>query len=441
MSSDKFLRVQPPKGTRDLFENDFSKIEFISSILFRRARSYGFGRIDIPVFEHLDVFNLTSPVNPEKCYIFSDKAGRDLILRPDINAPISRLVVNNFSSAQMPLRFFFSDKVFRYRNSARREFRMFGLETYGIAEPIADAEILRVVADIIEEVGFPGYEIEYSNLRIYDRFINEVATQYGLSINIDELLYNLRLSSGPDKMAILLASYGLPADVVKLLMSMLFCPSEDIENYKVLKNIAHHSVALQEELDKTVAFREALTDYHLSKIRFNISNLHGSGFYSGFTYRVTPSGCDQEIADGGRYDTFTELLGGKSIPATGIGFGVERLIRFAESRGLNVSSTDSLPPILVIFKGREEAIKLRPMLKTARSSGLLIEEEIYKRKKDKTIRYAKSKGCRLAVFVSYTGGYPEKIELEIFHLSGVSKTENIIIENAEMFSEFLTKRL
>ena len=71
---DKF---KPPKGTKDLFESDLLQQERMESLFFATARSFGFQRIETPVFEHFEVFNSTSRLNREKCYNFNDKSEED----------------------------------------------------------------------------------------------------------------------------------------------------------------------------------------------------------------------------------------------------------------------------------------------------------------------------------------------------------------------------
>lgn len=429
--------MQPPKGTRDLFEADLAKIEFVQSRLFSVARSYGFSRVDTPVFEHLDIFDLTAAVNREKCYIFPDQAGRELILRPDINAPLSRLVVNNFSSAPLPIRLFFAGKVFRYRRSVRREFRMFGLETYGLAAPSADAEILRATADIIADLGFPGYEVEYSNLRIYHRFLAETAAVRKLSLNPTDLLHQLRVARERAAILAVLGSCGLPGDAVDTVVSLLLDAAGDAESHDALSQAARRSAALQEELMQAIAFRRALADYGLHSVRFNSRNLHGAGFYSGLTYRVTPTGCSRELADGGRYDSFVERLGGRPMPATGLGLGLERLITLAEEQGLTIDAARTDRRMMVVCCSREVAVRLRPLLSTLRQSGRVVEEELCERKRRKTILYAQGRGYCQVVFISSTGLTPAKFKLEIVPLAQRSERETIVTESAEQLLNVL----
>lgn len=432
-------KIQPPRGTRDLFEDDLKKIEFVISVVSRLARSYGFMRVDTPVLEHLDVFRLTSPVDIEKCYMFQDKSGRDLILRPDINAPLSRVVVNNFLSTPLPIKFFFVDKVFRYRHSSKREFRMLGLESFGVNGPQADAEIVKLTADILEEIGFNRYEVEYNNLQIYYKYLKEFLTSCGASIDSFRLLHDLRFAQSLEDKLSLLSSCGLPKGKVDLFAEMI-CQDKNADSYSVFEKAASCSDALSEELEITKAFRDSLAAYGLRDLRLNLGNLHGTGFYSGLAYRVRLDGASREIADGGRYDNFVECLSAKQLPATGLGLGIERLIRMAESQNIRLAQKTGESGILII--GDEQAmIAINPLLKSLRRYGQPVEIDLLRQKRSHSIRYGRFKGYKYAVFATAEAVNLQALNLDIVHLTGEERSEKIKAENARQLFVSLEKIL
>lgn len=391
---------RPPQGTGDLFEPQLLKIEAVTDRLFKAARAWGFTRIDLPTFEHDEVFRRTAEFSEDTSYLFSDKSGRPVVLRPDINAPITRAVINNLASAPAPVKLFFADKVFRYRHASRREFRMFGLETYGISSPLADAEILRVAADAVEDTGFPGYEIEYGNLQIYYKFLQEAIGKVQNAPDPRTLLYQLRSASDMSSAVNILEDSNIPHDNSEKLLIMLSSSGKDDESFDVLSTLSHHSKALESELEKTIDFKKALKEYNLDNSRFSLSNLHGTGFYSGFTYRLTPGGSSIPLADGGRYDTMAENLGGNPTSSTGLGLGIERFIDLAEQQNLTIIDSQSRRGVIIAFEQDQLRSDLRPVLRNARKNNLTLEEELIKRKPGRTRSYGATKGYRHAIFVS-----------------------------------------
>jgi threonyl-tRNA synthetase len=90
-------KIKTPRYTTDNFDEHLKKIEYLKRLFSNIVRKYGYERIQTPTIEHTDIFKLTSVFAEDKSYVFKDKGDRELVLRPDINAPLSRVVVNNKS--------------------------------------------------------------------------------------------------------------------------------------------------------------------------------------------------------------------------------------------------------------------------------------------------------------------------------------------------------
>ncbi len=388
----KYKTIKPPRGMHDQFEEDLLKIESVISIASEIARSYGFKRIETPTIESIEVFTNTGDKTIDKCFTFMDKSNREMILRPDINAPISRAIVNHSSSQPLPQKIFFHGSVFRYRKSYRREFIMFGVETYGIAEPIADAEILRVVVDLIKRLGFKKYTIEYSNLSIFSRLIKFLSKTDKVNVNVEELIYKLRFHNKKEQKSIL-NKIGFQKKSEELIMDFLSCPEVNKNSFNLLKKVAAMDKSIEIEALSVLNFRDELLKQQLSNCIFKISNLHGESFYSGLTYRLYLS---TEMGDGGRYDNFTLLLGGLYIPATGLGFGISRLIRLAEAESILIPIKTNIKYLVRIVRGSEETV--RPYLRLLRKQNIIVNEIPEDYKDDRLMPFA-IKGGYHRIFV------------------------------------------
>lgn len=436
--STRFDPPKPPRGMEDLFENRLLKIEATTEMLFKKARTRGFTRIDLPTFEHEEVFRRTAEFSEDTSYLFSDKSGRPLVLRPDINAPITRAVINNLSSSPSPIKLFFADKVFRYRHASRREFRLFGLETYGVHSPLADAEVLRVAADVVEEIGFSEHEIEYGNLSIYSRFLQEIITRAQSAIDPKNLLYQLRsANSASTAMGILRDSHIRDDDSEKLL-TLLFSSGKDDEGFSILKMLSRSSQAIEEELERTNKFKDALKEFCLDNVRFSLNNLHGTGFYSGFTYRLSPTKDSMPLADGGRYDTMAENLGGNHTPATGLGMGIERLIDYAEQQNLVIPDLCKKKGAIIVFEQNHLRTDLRLVLQDARKTGIILEEELVKRKPEQIKRYGRNKDYQCILSVSeQIADNKNAYQVRVSPLQNGDKEHTIILENKDGLANLL----
>jgi len=429
-------RVQPPRGTQDLFDDYLKKIERVTAVMTKVARSYGFCRVDTPVLEHLEVFTITDSARVEKCYTFKDKSGRDLVMRPDINAPLSRFVINNCLSEPVPIKLFFVDKVFRYRHSRKREFRMFGVESFGDASFDADAEGIRLVSEIVEELGLPEIMVEYANPQIYYKYLEELLLKRHLPVeDAPNLLRELRFAKTPEQKIFAMTARSLGQNEIDQLMLMLE-QNTDTDSFSVLNAAAGNSDVLAQELVEIERFRDTLAACGLSRFGFNLGALHGAGFYSGVTYQLRFQGTDLEVGDGGRYDNFVELLSGKKLPATGIGLGVERLIRFCDELGISIVNPKS--GVLVVTS---DTVSIRPVLKELRAAGAIIECVVPCDKRPVTVHYGRSKGYKFIVFLSTSTDGSGLFSLETVDVGANEKYTAVQKVNMSQLRDILSKVL
>lgn len=409
---DKF---KPPKGTKDLFEPELLYREEIESLFFGVARSFGFQRIETPIIEHFEVFDSASRLNREKCYNFNDKRGRELVLRPDVNAPISRAVVNNLSALPMPAKFFFSGNVYRYRHYLSREFTMSGLETYGVSGSAAEIEILLVMSEVLKKLGLEKYRVEFSNLQIYSEYLKDVVMRHGLDIDQGNILYRLSLSHGEQETVEILSP--LPQEESDIIRQLLLCKGGLTGLNCLLDSLPEKSLVLRNQLQRAVDFDQALAVHGLVNKRFDPTNLHGMGFYTGLTYRIYDEIANKNITDGGRYDSFTASLGGKEIPATGLGFSLPRLVDFATSHGS--VQTKKLRGVLMVADGEIPVLELENLLRLIRSKGWIAEFETVKRKFPQRLRYLRLKGYLGMIYLTHPK-QPEVVRFEFFDENGAS---------------------
>jgi len=442
MNTQHRVRVQPPRGTADVFEADLQKIEYVQALGAKVVRNYGFCRVDTPMFEHLNIFELTAPFSRDKCYVFSDKSGRELVLRPDIMAPISRLVANNCLAGVFPVKFFFCDKVFRYRHAKRREFRLFGLETYGSKGYDADAEIIRVAMDIFQKIGIDQLVLEFSYPGIYAILVEEIVRKYSLPLDSFDILHQLQLCKSQEDVSLLLLENAFPEDMRDFFLRMLFC-KDNASGWQLIEELAVSTDKFSKVAADLMDFSIALDAYHLSgSSMFDISNLHGLGYYSGLTYRINTAKNNQQLADGGRYDTFVQSLGGKSVDATGIAFGVERLIHIAESQ--DISIIRNMPKVLRVLVSSSTRLimnRLRSMLSKLRQRGYVIEEYFQSGKFSQTIKYAQSRKYDLLLSFDQSQNNDGRINVHMLSLDKNQRKDYVIDDADAAVSSFFNEIL
>ena len=78
-------------------------------------------------------------------YAFEDKGGRPLTLRPELTAPVMRMVANEMRSVPKPMRLAYYGSCFRYeefKTARYREFWQYGCEIVGASGPLVEAEVV-----------------------------------------------------------------------------------------------------------------------------------------------------------------------------------------------------------------------------------------------------------------------------------------------------------
>ena len=113
-----------------------------------KARTWGYREVATPTFEELDLFTIRSGEGIiGEMYVFEDKGGRSLALRPELTAPVLRMFVNEGRSLTKPIKWCYFADCYRYERPQKgryRQFWQFGIELIGVDSAMADAEVIMV---------------------------------------------------------------------------------------------------------------------------------------------------------------------------------------------------------------------------------------------------------------------------------------------------------
>ncbi len=152
--------LQPPRGTHDIFDDQMARQAYVVRTAEEIAGRYGFAPISTPIFEFIDVFKRTlgetSDVVTKEMYTFTDRAGDEITLRPEYTAGIARAFISGGLSHQLPLKFYCHGPMFRYERPQKgrlRQFHQLDVEILGVAEPLADVEIIALGAHVLDALG------------------------------------------------------------------------------------------------------------------------------------------------------------------------------------------------------------------------------------------------------------------------------------------------
>jgi histidyl-tRNA synthetase len=308
---------QAPKGTFDVLPDEAARrarIEEAARSIFERA---GYGRIETPIFEDTELFERgvgqsTDIVNKEM-FTFEDKGGRSITLRPEVTAPICRAYLENGMQAlAQPVKLWTSGPFFRHERPQAGRFRQFtqiDAEAIGSDDPLADAEMIKLLADLLDELGVPGVELRLASLGSIEsrrRYLEALRTylhehEDALSKEVRERidLNPLRAFDSDHE-----GTQAAMAEAPKLLEAL---DDDDAAHFERVRSLLD-DIGVGYSLDPTLVRG---IDYYTRTI---------------FSFVCDRLGAQSEVGGGGRYDGLIEQLGGPATPAIGWAVGVERLL-------------------------------------------------------------------------------------------------------------------
>lgn len=310
------LITKAPKGTRDIIPGESEKWTMVENVMANEAELNGFSEIRTPVFEHTELFlrsvGDTTDVVEKQMYTFNDKGGRSITLRPEGTAGAVRAMLENgMPNNGYPIKLYYKTSCYRYEKPQAgrlRELHQFGVEMFGAAEPVADAQVLLLGLSIFERLGL-GKDIQPT--------INSIGcptcrAEYHKALKAyfmdrrDELCEtcNSRLERNP--------------------MRILDCKSP------VCGAIAKEAPKITDYLcdDCRAHFEKVKSLLDASGVEYTVDPglVRGLDYYTRTVFEFTSTRFGYALGGGGRYDGLVEEIGGKPTPALGFGLGFDRIM-------------------------------------------------------------------------------------------------------------------
>jgi len=355
--------LQPPRGTRDFYPEDYRRREWLFDHFRAVSRSFGFEGVDAPVLEHEELFTRKAGEEiVEQLYHF-ELHERRFALRGEMTPSIARMVSARAGGLRMPLRWYSIPQCWRYERMTRgrrREHYQWNMDIWGEPGVDAEAELLAAIFTLFDRVGLARDDVRVG---LNSRALLEETLRAGalrerpdafpaLCVAIDKID-----KIGPDGVLELLTdaqgAVRLPTVEAKSVVDWL--QLRDLE--AVAGEVAADSPALV-ELRRLL---ELLDAYGLAdRVEFDASIVRGLAYYTGIVFEAF----DRErklraICGGGRYDHLVETLGGPPIPAVGFGFGDSVIAELLSDRGLLPECPRTLDAAVYAFGDTERPAAVR----------------------------------------------------------------------------------
>jgi len=395
------LSSQPYKGTRDYFPEDKRTQNYIFNTWRKAVESFGYEEYGAPILEPLDIYAAKSGqelVN-DQTYVFTDRGGRTVAIRPEMTPTISRMVAARRQELAYPARLYSVANFMRYERPQRgreREFWQLNVDIFGVDEVTADIEIVTIADKILKAFG--GKDGDYV-IRINNRkFINFMMSQF---LGLDEVQAQQMTKLFDRRNKITEQDFK---DQAGLIFGEEAISDERFE--KITQLVTATSIEeLPAELKESAALEELQTVFEglakagVTAAIFDASLMRGLDYYTGTVFEVFDTHPDnnRSLFGGGRYDGLVGLFGAEPISAVGMAPGNTMIENFLSVRGL-LPAQKSLTKvyIVVIDDAFDTANKVASEL---REAGINTELDITTRKIDKKIKTASKKNIEYVLFV------------------------------------------
>jgi histidyl-tRNA synthetase len=319
------------RGTRDLLPPEtalWNRVEATAREVFAR---YGFGEIRTPVFEDTQLFargvGEETDIVSKEMYTWEDRAraqsekAQSLTLRPENTAGVVRAYIEHKLDARGDLqKLFYIGPQFRRERPQRGRYRQFwqigcevlGPQSSGSESPVRDAEVLEMLATLLDELGVRGWELA----------LNSVGSAE------DRKRYNAALRAA--------------LEPVKARMCEDNQRRAETNPLRVLDSKEPADQEIIDGLPKIADFLDDSSREHFAAVRaaldacgvaytVNPRLVRGLDYYTRTTFEFTVPdgqglGTQNALLGGGRYDGLSEMLGGPKAPGIGFAIGEDRLI-------------------------------------------------------------------------------------------------------------------
>ena len=336
-------KIQSIRGMNDLLPEESALWQYLESAVREVLAGYGYQEIRFPIVEQTELFKRSigevTDIVEKEMYTFDDRNGESLTMRPEGTASCVRACLqNSLLDNQQIQRLWYHGPMFRYERPQKgrlRQFHQIGVESFGVATPDVDAELILMTARLWKRLGIS----EYLTLELNSIGNLEARENYRVAL-VDYLSQHFE---------------QLDEDSQRRLES------------NPLRILDSKSAQTQALLDQAPALADYLDDEssdHFDELRgvldaagigysINPRLVRGLDYYSKTVFEWTTDqlGAQGTVCAGGRYDGLVAQLGGKPTPAVGFAMGLERLSLIVQVLNKVPNSINNNPDVYFVVAG------------------------------------------------------------------------------------------
>jgi len=391
------------KGFRDYLPEQMILRQRIIGIARDIFERHGFEPLDTPALEYLEVLTGKAGENEQLMYHFEDAGGREVGLRYDLTVPLARVVAMHQNELVFPFKRYHIAPVWRADNPQRGRFREFwqcDADIAGSASPLADAEVIAIMAEVLEAVGLPEFTIRISHRRL----LESLGRAAGIADDRSPLLYRAidKIDKiGPEGVARELQAAGVTAQQANRMLDLVTKRGEPLSLLEELRGELRDVPGAAEAIAELEQLFGALPDFGIAPHRYtlDLALARGLDYYTGPVFEASVIEPNVgSVGGAGRYDGLVGAFLGRPVPATGMSLGLERIIEIVREHGLMPLPASVAEVSLVVFP--ETMGAAARLASTLRKQGLKVDLSLQpNRGVGDQLKLADRKGIPIAVIL------------------------------------------
>ncbi len=320
--------IKAVRGTRDLLPPDTDLWNLVESRGREVFRRFNFREIRTPVFEATELFSRSvgeeTDIVSKEMFTWEDRGraasekNQSLSLRPENTAGVVRAYIEHgLDRSGMLQKLYYIGPQFRRERPQKGRYRQFyqigaeiiGPPSAGSELPTRDAEVLAMLAALLDHVGLTGWTL----------YLNSVGCAK------DRPLYDQALRD-----ALVNVKHEMCADCQRRTeanpLRVLDCKGP--EDQPIIEKLPRISQYLDDDCQQHFAEVKAQLDALGIVYQINERMVRGLDYYTKTTFEFTHGelGAQSAVLGGGRYDGLSESLGGPKAPGIGFAIGEDRLV-------------------------------------------------------------------------------------------------------------------
>lgn len=420
--------IQKPKGTYDVFNDYGRKILYLEDLLKALMEKYNYEYVRTPIFENSELFHRgvgeTTDIVTKETYDFIDRGERKITLRPEGTAGVVRSFIENkmYGRADMPVKTWYYGPMYRYERpqSGRfREFYQFGVEVFGTANPLMDAEVISIPVRFYQLLGLKNIRVNINSLGDQESRENyrQALVNY-FEPHINDLCEDCQ------------------SRFVKNPLRILDCKVD--ANNEIMQNAPKMIDYLNDESRKH--FEKVQEYLKAMNIDFvvNPKIVRGLDYYTHTVFEVEASvegfGSQNVLGAGGRYNNLVSNIGGPDTPGVGFALGLERLLTALDYENIKLIEDNNTDIYIIPMSANENQYSIN-LLDTLRMNGFKCDMDYLERNLKSNFKQSERLNAKYIAIVGEA-----EVKTDILTLKNNETKEEIKIKKEDLV-EFLDENI